>query len=348
MGGLLFGTPRKPLDEFNKYRKHIESLMKHHNINYKIPLYYRYKKDFGDLDVLIKKTVPTSKLLSIFNNCECHYDKSESCVSFNYKDFQIDFIRIEPNDLEIAYHYFSYNDLGNLIGQLAKANGLKYGFDGLKFNYYIKGQLKGSISISKNIDEILTFLDLDPIKFHKGFNAIEEVFDYVIASKYFNPYVFDLEPYAFSDTGVALYRINKINRERNVKRKTYQEWLKYVDKYKTGQEKYKFREDYDINEIYNRIDKFFPHVNFKEKIKFFDIQEEERKRVKTKFNGGLIIDILPSLKKEDRQFFIDSFKENIVKKHGNFDSYIVRTSNEKIEKDIEEFFKIFNKKYNNS
>jgi len=64
-------------------------------------------------------------------------------VSFNYDDFQINFMRVKPEDFNSSFHYYNYNDLGNLIGQLARFKFLKYGDYGLKYNHYVDGQLKG-------------------------------------------------------------------------------------------------------------------------------------------------------------------------------------------------------------
>jgi AraC-like DNA-binding protein len=346
MGGLLFGTERLPLKEFNEYKKNIELLLDFYDIDYKVPLYYRDKKDFGDLDIIIKNTVPTQTLLKLFTGCECRYDQSETTISFNYKGFQIDFIRINPENFEIAFYYFSYNDLGNLIGQLAKINYLKFGSDGLKYQHYLKGQKIGTINISKDIDKILTFLDLNPSKFHEGFNSLKEIFDYIIDSKYFNPYVSDLEPYGYSEAGVALYRLNKINRERNYKRKTYQEWLQYIKRYKIGEDKYKFREDDDINEIFDRIDNFFPESKFKEKIEKIKKLEEDKLKLKNKFNGNIIKKLIPELNYKDFQFFIDSFKENVLDGYRSFDDYVYITNQDVINKDIINFYNnVFKKKY---
>jgi len=66
-------------------------------------------------------------------------------------------------------------------------------------------------------------LDLDPNVYHKGFDELKDIFNFIIVSKYFNPYMSDLDPYGYDKKGVALYKINKINRDRNVKRKTYVE-----------------------------------------------------------------------------------------------------------------------------
>jgi hypothetical protein len=347
MGGLLFGTQRMKVREFNGYRKTVEDILRFYDIEFKIPLYYRSKQDFGDLDVLVKTTTTIEDLKNIFKTCECHYEpKSETIISFNFRNFQIDFIRVNPDDFDISFEYYSYNDLGNLIGQLAKANYLKYGFDGLRYDHYFKNQKIGTIPISKNIDKILLFLDLSPAVYHQGFDSMEEVFDYVTTSKFFNPYVYELEPYGYSKAGVALYRLNKMNRERNSKRKTYQEWLEYIKKFKTGEENYKFREDRDIEEVFERIDKFFPNTNFRDKIKNLLNAEEDKKKIKQKFNGNVIISLLPDLQKQDFQFFIDSFKARILKVYTTFDKYIEETDQDSINRDIVNYFNdIFKKKY---
>lgn len=346
MGGLLFGTPRMPVNEFKKYRKNIESIMDFYNIEYRIPLYFREKEDFGDLDVIIKDIVPVSQLLKIFKSCECYYDSSESEVSFNFRNFQIDFIRVKPEYFDTSFYYYSYNDLGNLIGQLARTNYLKYGFDGLKYNHYDnKKQKLGSILISKNINKILLFLDLDPATYNNGFNNLKEEFDFIIKSKFFNPYVSDLEPYGISPAGVALYRTNKVNRERNSKRKTFIAWLDYIEKYKIGEEQFLFREDVDINDVMKRINKFFPECNFEEKLTQILKKDDDKKRIKKKFNGNIIIELIPNLKKEDRQLFIDSFRSDIIKKYKDFTEYIINSSQEKIKEDILKFFIVFKNLY---
>ena len=42
-------------------------------------------------------------------------------------NFQIDFIKVGEENWETSKNYFSYNDLGNLMGRLAQRLGVKYG-----------------------------------------------------------------------------------------------------------------------------------------------------------------------------------------------------------------------------
>lgn len=344
MGGNLFKTRRLPLLGYLACKREISSVMDFYGIEYKIPRHYYKKKDFGDLDVIIKNTTSTNELLKIFNGYECYYDKRETIVSFNIKNFQIDFIRVDPMDFETAFYYFSFNDLGNLIGQLAKIKSLKFGVDGLKYNHYIKGQLKGVIHISNNFNKILKFLDLDPTTYHKGFSTLEEMFDFIIDSRYFNPYVSDLKPYGFNDKGIALYRLNKDNREKNSKRMTFISWLNYIQKYKTGEDDYIFRDD-NIDKLANEIDKFFPEANFKTMLKSISDAENYRLELRKKFNGNIIKILIPELKDVDFQFFIDSFESYIEEGFKSFKDYIIITDQDEIEKSILNFYKYFKERY---
>lgn len=340
MGGLLFKTARLPVKEFNEYREHVENILKVNNIEYQIPLYFKDKKDFGDLDIIIKKTVPTSVLLKIFKGCQASYDQSEVVISFNYKNFQIDFIKVNPEDFEISFHYYSWNDLGNLIGQLAKFNHMKFGFDGLNYIYLDpKKQKKKVICVSKNIDDILEFLDLNVRKFRQGFENIEEIFEFIIKSKYFNPYVSDLEPYGYSESGVAQYYINKINRDRNEKRRTYQQWLKYIKPLKIGEDNFKFRDDYNKDECIDRIDRFFPEIHLKQQIESLNQDDEIAKIIKQKFNGFIIMSLIPEIKVTQLSGFIRNFKTHYFKNIDEFNEFILKSTQEKINKNIIELWK---------
>jgi len=344
MGGLLFNTQRLGLLDYLAFSREISSILTFYGIEFKIPRHYRIKKSFGDLDVIVKTETTLDMLIGIFRKCEYKAAPGGEMISFNFKNFQIDFIRIAPENFEIACYYFNYNDLGNLIGQLAKQRGLKFGMDGLKYNHYVKGQLKGTIYISKDINKILEFLDLDPTVYHRGFTELEDIFDFVIKSKYFNPYVSDLEPYGYDQKGVALYRLSKINRERNSKRKTYMEWLDYIKKYKTDEEKYPFRET-DINKIFNDVEKAFPECAIRAKIGFFLLEEQSLKKIKEKFNGNVIIKLLPELPKEDYQIFMDSFKTYVSKKYTKFDNFVAAASQDLINGEVMKFYKLFKERY---
>jgi len=87
-----------------------------------IPLFYKNKKTFGDIDILIctdnfsenmrEFIVKNFKPNEIFHN--------GNCWSFDYKKIQIDFITCSSEHFDSNYNYLNYNDLGNFVGRIAQ------------------------------------------------------------------------------------------------------------------------------------------------------------------------------------------------------------------------------------
>ncbi len=144
--------------------------------------------------------------------------------------FQIDFIVFSNEETyNFARHYFSYNDLGNLVGVVAKKYGLKFGFNGLFVQSYFdeKGRLgnkhhsqyKVEQKITSDFEQAFKMLGYDVERFKQGFASTEEVVKYVASSPLFHPDMFkDSER-----TGESLKRDRK--RPTYMKAKEYFEQL---------------------------------------------------------------------------------------------------------------------------
>jgi len=187
------------------------------------------KESFGDMDVLIQLKPdqnPLEIIKDIFNPSEIYHNGS--CFSFDYKELQIDFIITSEENWETSIVYLKYGDLGNLMGRISKPLfGLKYGHDGLVFTIVDEdnNQTYGELVVSKTPKDIFEFLGFDWYKFCIGFNSMEDMFDYVKSSKYFNAKLFDFD------------ELNHQNRTRNRKREGYCKFIEYV-------------KDFPRNEIY--------------------------------------------------------------------------------------------------
>ena len=199
---------------------------------------------------------------------------------------------------------------------------MKFGPDGLRYVYYNGSKKLGEFNISKDIREILTFLDLDVYKFDQGFENRKELFDFIIKSKYFNPYIYDME------------HLNKINRDRNKKRTTYVAWLDYVEPLK------KF---FDKDGLFDG-DKaiFIPAINshFFNNSEFFDFiiekdkEFELKKQISEKFNGNIVMEIT-DLRGKKLGKFISEFKNWIEETYSTeFDQYVLGNYDYQIKNDI--------------
>ena len=173
---------------------------------------YRAKETFGDMDLLysgeplsvgsIKRALSPNEVI-----------KNGDVISFDYHELQIDLINTKTPGYSLAY--FSYNDLGNLVGKLARRHGLKHGHTGLYLPVRSGTHFLKEILVTTDHDEALEFLDLDPAIFHAGFDDLSDIFNYVASSKYFAP------------SSYALENVSSKGRVRDKKRHTYQEFLKF-------------------------------------------------------------------------------------------------------------------------
>tara|TARA_R110000868_G_scaffold401649_2_gene677262 strand:- start:3915 stop:4271 length:357 start_codon:yes stop_codon:yes gene_type:complete len=81
----------------------------------KVPRYYLTKETFGDADILVSLDgyegnvhewiKDTFKPNEIFTN--------GNCISFDYKELQVDMMMVEGEHFDSMLNYLSFNDLGN-------------------------------------------------------------------------------------------------------------------------------------------------------------------------------------------------------------------------------------------
>jgi len=265
------------------------------------------KETFGDLDVLISNEVDKDEfhlsLFRAFNDKEIKvqgFTSNSNVRSYSIGDKQVDFIFTDKWIIPIAYHYYSNNDFGNLLGRIARNLGLKFGHDGLSLvvrrgDHFIK-----ELRLSTDMRDILLFLGFHPWDieeyFREGlpFKDFETMYRFVIRSKYFDGSKYDLD------------KLNQINRIRNVKRKTYMEFIDFLDN--NPELKGKKPEDvihkpwieqlalevFDKYSEYNRI--------------IFSVERETYGSMK--FNGNLVMEWYGLKGKELGQFIATFKREN--------------------------------------
>jgi len=212
------------------------------------------KTDFGDVDVIYLKNnqIKICDLVKEIYNPEEIVLNGGVC-SFSYKIildgnvtyFQVDLI--ESDDLVMSRFYFSYGDLGGIIGRVSQYIGLKFGSAGLwvcsnsqtiqKFlelteNIELKNFLNlelekinlgldtisnaqySNIILTTNPKIICEYLDLDWDVWSRGFDRMEKIFEWIRKSRYFNLDSFRAMDYE--------------HRHRANKRPMYQKFIEYI------------------------------------------------------------------------------------------------------------------------
>lgn len=188
---------------------------------------YGSKADFGDCDILVSSTgYDRERAAAALGACEVVPNGPTTSVGVVLREevgavsgnvFQVDLIEIADESFDFAYAYGSFNDLGNLIGRTAHRAGLVHRHDGL-FYYLRNGTHKfADICLTRDYDQALRFLGYDPARFHAGFDTLEDIFEYVAGSAYFNRDIFLLE------------NRNAKSRIRDRKRHTYMSFLRWCE-----------------------------------------------------------------------------------------------------------------------
>jgi len=332
MGGLALKnttTRRYDRDEFDIISVELLDILKKDFKRVAMPLFYRNKKSFGDADLIVSmedfnKNVrdyitDTFKPNEIFHNGNCY--------SFDYKDLQIDLITLAPEHFDSNEMYLSYNDLGNFIGRIAQGFGLKYGQEGLWYEHYFKGMNIGRIQVSKDYKSIFNFLGLSYERWEAGFDELEDIFEYIATCKYFNWEMFQLS------------RLNKINRERNLKRKSYMSFLEWMDK-NVADDNHKYEFDKSQEEYNKMIIAAFPDADMDLEIRRLEYEYCKSLYIKSKFNGG---EIMRKYGFKDKELgdSINGFKEfvetNMLSSFGSYNEYILNEPKDRIYRNFEYF-----------
>lgn len=202
---------------------YISEIIKYEDFIREIPSYHQ-KQDFGDMDIILNKQFFSKQMMiDYLKDSNTPISNNGDVLSFlftsskGYK-FQIDLVYSGPEDFLSSYHYFSWNDLGNLIGVLLKKLGVKYGHKGLSLMIREGDYVLCEMPLTKDVNIVLDIMGLDKEKFHIGFNSLLDIFEYMCSSWYFNPDVYLLE------------NRSNISRVCDKKRKTYSEFLNYLRK----------------------------------------------------------------------------------------------------------------------
>lgn len=183
---------------------------------------YRRKESFGDMDLLVESNDlgPQWKqqVIDCFKPTETY--SNGNVFTFDYKELQIDLIVEQRNDIDASRNYFAYNDLGNLMGRIAHSMGMRLGHRGLSYEWREPGSttiVHDKRLLTQDWKDVCWLLGLDYNLFNRGFDTLEEIFEFVASSMFFSPRIYLLESR------------NHVSRVRDAKRKTYMAFLQWCE-----------------------------------------------------------------------------------------------------------------------
>jgi hypothetical protein len=313
-------TKRVDAESFEIISKRVISIFKKEfpNRMCECPKFYRQKSDFGDIDILFQAVgceVDLEQFIADHFHPRCtivgrpngssKLDYENKVISFDYIGCQIDVICTSQSNFKTSFEYFSWNDLGNLIGRIAFKFGLKYGVNGLTLPIYevndkgINVDFIEEIEVSRDTKTILHFLGFDYNVYKDGFDTLEDIFKFVASSKYFNRNLFSLN------------NRNSKSRVRDTKRSTYKqflEWLKnnqFENEYPWTVEDERGGRKLDPV-LLVKIFEQFPEAEVQFKRVMTDL--ELKRRSHERFNGHVVHE-LTGLEGAEIKSFVKQFKE---------------------------------------
>ena len=317
MGGKLFeaeGAVRITTQEYKeKYVPALTALLSALQIRFDFIQFYENKADQGNINILVNQSTiqPTNVANAIvdlnpnrkevvmkFLREKGYKVKTNSnIISFLYDDrLQVDLVFTKSSLYNYSLNYYSFNDLGGLIGRLTRGLNLKHGSNGLSYVLYNENKTKklGDFLLTADHDRTLEIMGLSIERFKQGFKTLEEIFEYVTSSKYFGLSAFVIENMTCKD------------RHRDQKRNTFIKFDEYclanADKLPTTSSN--LPED-KLAFLYTLFPELEDKVNAALKV------EEESVLIAEKFNGHILMDMFPDLKANPKLLgkFISKFKE---------------------------------------
>jgi len=285
-------------------------------IDYYVTRAYTGKDSFGDMDVLINASSIHGNIIDFINKQFSPNEifSNSSVYSFDWEEFQIDFIVLPNKHFDISKIYYSYNDLGNFIGRIASKIGYRYGHFGLERRFTKYDGTR--ITVSTDPREIFEFLGFSYDRYLRGFESLEDIFEYIITSKYYSYDIFQYD------------QLNSQNKTRNKKRVNYNLFLEYIEDYKN------IIYDFKPKSYYRGLSLEYFGVDLDAEEKIVIERHERKKEVSIKFNGRHIIDEI-AIEGKTLGTAIHNFKNSIE----DYDTFILETNFDEI---ISKFKKVNN------
>ena len=284
----------------------------------KIPSYY-LKQDFGDLDIVYTdvngpQQLPDPKDIAEYLDSEgiVRNGPVTSCavpINFENRLFQVDLIYVPNVCFDFARSYFSYNDLGNIIGRIFHRAGFKLGQQGLV--YVVRDEDNAShmlaeIPLTYSWANALEFAGYDYNVWLKGFDTLEDVFKYAVSNPLASRSIFRLD------------EMSHAARVRDRKRSTYQKFLKWVNDPTNNIPVDDVIPKSQLRELWlQRAFEFNPR--FEERYSQLQESVANAKLAKQYFNG-LIVRRITGLEGKKLGEFIQKFKTDVIQQQFNLDT----------------------------
>jgi hypothetical protein len=295
------------------------------------------KENYGDIDVLymsdpniniknlikeqfnvtnIRHIVTNGNVISFAFDCSVILD-----IDIDMQYFQIDLIKTNSKEhMDMSRFYFSYGDLGAIIGRISNYYGLKFGDGGLwcelfentvypHITFDVRKTI-GKITLSQNPKQICDFFGYDynfwlnDIPNFKSKNDIKFIFSWIVSSKLFKKKIFMF--------------LNSDHRARYDMRPFYKKFIEYIE---IGEIGYALSLTGETGGCYeNKQLEAISYFKKEEELKNF-VKDCEKKKVRQdKFSGLQLITVFEKIHK------IELKDKKVGEKIAEFKDYCLKKS----------------------
>ena len=268
------------------------------------------KETFGDLDILYEYKIEMNIrdiVYELFSPKEVFSNGDIFSFSYQINEteyFQIDLIKVK--NIQMAQLYYSYGDIGSILGRILKKNELTFGQEGIWLIYESE-----KIMILDNPIEICKFLDLNYTEWETGLKTKIDVFNWIIKCKYFDKEYFKIESFN------SVYKRNYENRPN---------FKLFVDYVYTFEIQRKESITYSVEDYIKIFNKENDKKKIDQKISIIKLHQE-------KFNGRIFIQFTEA---KNINKYKEDFKNHISQSH-DFNDWLENNNFEFINTQIKEF-----------
>jgi hypothetical protein len=218
MGGGVFPFESRRLSKADHARVAGDLICELSRVGWRAQLVpsYRSKPDFGDVDLIVSGTGNLTDSISTLVGYRQH-SKNDNCLSFLRFDVQVDLICVPEEEGNMTLTYLAWNDLGNLMGRVARRMGFRYGHRGLFLDVKdCEGSCIGRVILSRDPRKIFHFMGYNFGVWELGFDELQDIFRFACST-------------LFVDNDCFFARdLNHAARVRSKKRTTYALFIEWI------------------------------------------------------------------------------------------------------------------------
>jgi hypothetical protein len=204
MGGNIFkngSTKRQPVREFldicAKFTGQLKGAFPH--LHYEVLRAYANKPDFGNMSVFVLSDGPSTdgKVLTFLREItvDGKVALNGNRASIAHMGIQTDVTFVPANDYRFALSYHAFNGLGGMLGRVASSLGLTLRDNGMVYKLQDGDQAVAEINVADTWQQALMLLGYSFQRWSAGFESLEDIFDFVSSSEFFDPDLFlDVDP----------------------------------------------------------------------------------------------------------------------------------------------------------